>query len=655
MRRRTTTKTIPRRCRRFRRPLLALAQSLIFSLALGASFGLIACDDETLTKAPDQPMTAIRCIDDSECGPRERCTSTGLCVPRDACDENRPCPDPEQICADNDGDGYNDCFFERCREAADCVGKIQCDHDGLIRCVDGRCVCGDPCQGGCPDGLGCCIPTDMCMMLPAQCEDLMCPRGQFISVTSTGAWDTGECEILGESCECVRYPPLPEGDIGLHSAMAADGQNTYLSAYNLDYGDLMFGVLLRDGASIDWESVDGLPSSTTAVTGAIDGPRGGLSEAGADVGHYSDIKIDLMGQPHIAFHDRSNGALKYAVGTMEGWKVHSIDDSGTAGLYADLTLTDDGRPRIAYLTVREERNGTRYTALKLAVSNSLLPTSASAWSIRVLDEISLNPFGCDVRCNLGELCRASDHICFTPSPSSACSGGCPNPDEACFQGQCVATSPIDPVSTIPKAAGLWPSIDLKSDGSALVAYYDSINGRLKMAAITGPNPGVGAVSLDIVHTSTAADLGRFPSLFVSSAQEVHLSYLNQTRQSLIYRKLDSLHATLLSETVENGLALGSGPSGEWVGADTALVVDATGVVRIAYQNGTTGALRYARRMANGNWNLTTLKGEEEPYEGSYGFYVDQVLTQGGTVALVSSYRYWLSQSMGNGLIVTTAP
>ena len=37
------------------------------------------------------------------------------------------------------------------------------------------------------------------------------------------------------------------------------------------------------------------------------------------------------------------------------------------------------------------------------------------------------------------------------------------------------------------------------------------------------------------------------------------------------------------------------------------------------------------------------------------YYVDQVLTQGGTVPLVSSYRYWLAQPMGNGVVVLVAP
>jgi hypothetical protein len=626
---------------------------VLLTLALG--LGTISCDDETLSKTPDMPMTPLRCIDDSECAPRERCTSTGICVPLDICDENRPCPDPEQICADNDGDGYNDCFFERCQEAADCIGKITCDSDALIRCVDGRCLCGDPCQGGCPDGSGCCLPNDMCMMLPPQCGDLVCPRGQFISVTSTGAWDTGKCEVLGETCECVRYPPLALGDIGLHSAMAENAQNTYLSAYNLDYGDLMFGILSRDGMNIDWEFVDGVPSSTSAVTGDVDGPRGGLSEPGHDLGLYTDIEIDALGQPHIAYHDRSYGRLKYAIGTTTGWKIHTIDDAGTAGMYAHLTFTDDGRPRIAYLTLREERNGARYSALKLAVSNSLAPQDASSWTIRVVDEISLNPYGCEVRCNQGEVCRASDHTCFVPSPASLCAGGCPNSNEACFEGACVATDPIDPVTALPKASGLWPSMDLKSDGTAMIAYYNSIQGTLKLAEAAGPNPGVGAITNTVLDGTMTDDVGRFPSLFVSNTQETHISYMNQSAQSLMYKKLDSMGTSLLTETVQRGDQQSTVPGGDFVGADTALVVDSMGMARIAYQNGTTGTLRYARRFSDGSWNLITLRGGEDPYEGSFGFYVDQVLTQGANAPLVSSYRYWLSKPLSNGLVVVAAP
>jgi len=176
-----------------------------------------------------------------------------------------------------------------------------------------------------------------------------------------------------------------------------------------------------------------------------------------------------------------------------------------------------------------------------------------------------------------------------------------------------------------------------------------------MAELAGPNPGVGALTLSTVDSGMTDDVGRFPSVFVSGSDETHISYMNQTEQSLMYRKLDAMGSTILMETVEQGSTQGSMPGGDFVGADTALIVDEMGMVRIAYQNATEGSLRYARRQPNGTWTLITLKGDEDPYEGSFGFYVDQVLTPGMATPMVSSYRYWLSQPYSNGLIVTPAP
>jgi hypothetical protein len=130
----------------------------------------------------------------------------------------------------------------------------------------------------------------MCQPLPAQCLSLTCPLGQFLSVTSSGSWDSGNCMLTGAVCDCKPYPPLPLGDIGLYSAIDQGAMGpAMVSAYNLDYGDLMVGVVQAD-QSISWTFVDGVPTSTTTIVGAIDGPRGGQSAPGPDVGIYTDTR-----------------------------------------------------------------------------------------------------------------------------------------------------------------------------------------------------------------------------------------------------------------------------------------------------------------------------------------------------------------------------
>jgi len=621
---------------------------------------LFACEDDTLEPIPSTPdsgMAPTRCESDADCPDRHGCmVLTGICFPRDACGPDRPCPDPMQVCEDSNGDGYLDCVFERCAEDADC-SDLMCPPPQVARCSAGGCICGDPCQGGCPSGQGCCVPEDRCHPLPPRCMGLACSPGEFLSITSTGAWDTGMCQLTGETCECEALPPLELGDVGLYSAIAYDRETPLVSAYNLTWGDLTLGRLQPDGITMDWEFVDGVGTSTTMITGGIDGPRRGNSDIGDDVGIYTDIAVDRRGRPHIAYMDRTNGALKYAVGDPAGWKIHTIESGGSTGMFASMTISREGLRVVAYLAARQPNGSTRFNVLRLAISSTLTPTRDSDWQIRTIESQSLAAYGCEEQCNPGEVCRASDLQCHTPDPSG-CPSGC-GAGERCIANRCSLIDPLPPFRTLPLARGLWPSVQMLPDRTILVAYHDRIERNLKVARIAGPNPSTGAISVQTVDgrgAGTMDDVGHYPSLFVTPGGEIHLAYMNATRRSVQYRNLGAGLTTVVNERVESGLGSATVPGGDLVGADPAVVVDASGTVRIAYQNATTGELRYARRMGTDSWTIVTLKGKEMPYSGSYGFYTDQAVDSMRGAPMVSTYRYWLLEDgNNNGLELITPP
>ncbi|MCC7382104.1 MAG: hypothetical protein IT384_09750 [Deltaproteobacteria bacterium] len=627
----------------------------VFFLAL-APWAACNCDEGPLGNLPDGGRG--RCVEDTDCGAREKCNaSIGICYPADACAPDRPCPDPAQLCEDRDGDGFNECVFQRCTDDSECATLV-CTGGQVPTCSAGGCICGEPCQGGCPPGRGCCVPEDRCYDLPPECMGLTCPRGQFVSVTSSGAWDTGTCVIEGESCRCEVLPPLPIGDIGLYSALAHDGARAVLSGYNLDYGDLMFGAVTGTSTLVSWEFVDGVPTGTVSITGDVNGPRGGNSTPGDDVGVYTDIATDLRGRSHIAYHDRTHAALKYAVSTSTGWRVHTISTEPESGLYASIALDDAERPMIAYLTARADAGaGARKSVLRIALSSTTSPASDADWDIRDLESASLAGFGCFEQCRVGEVCRTIDQRCYAPDPASACTPACTG-DQRCIAGTCDLITPLPPFRDVPMARGLWPALAVQSDGTALVAYYDRIDGSSKLARLAGPDPRNGALTVRVVDRVAGSDLGQYPSIFVTRDDAIHLAYLNASDRSLIYRQLNAAGtATQVTETIEAGLDLGNDPEGNLLGADPALVVDASGAVRVAYQDGTLGDLRYALRTGAGQWTITTLRGAEMPYAGTFGFYTDQILAPGDTSAIVSTYRYFLSAMNGpaNGVVVVPVP
>lgn len=631
--------------------------------ALPASLALLAaCEDTSLNPVPGMDAgTVSRCFSDDDCGEFEVCT-VGVCVSLHRCGPDDPCPNPEQVCEPGP-DGYRICVFTRCEDDLECA-DLECDPDQVPACVAGGCVCGEPCQGGCPFGQGCCIPTDTCQDIPEECMGLACPPGEFVSVTSTGAWSTQACEYLGETCECERLPPLSEGDIGLYSAMTHDGLGFVMSAYNLTYGDLMFGRVQTDG-SVAWEFVDGVPTTTAAedIRGDVDGPRKGVAAPGVDTGIYTDVAVASDGTPHVVYQNRADGALEHAVQTSRGWQTHRVDGAGIGdtGRYSSLALDAQGAPVIAYLSAREDDAGTRVSRLRLAVAGTPTPTGTGDWTLRDIEREDLSGEPCSERCNVNEVCLRRNDACVVPDAPGSCNPGCDS-REACVNGTCEPTRSLPPFMDLPRARGLWPSLALLPNGDALIAYHDRVDLSLKIARVAGPDLTQGAITVTTLEGRGAPngsdeETGLYPSLFVTGGGEIHLAYMNATRQALMYRNLDSQLATLSVEEVESGIGMGGGPDGELIGADAALVVDAQGRVRIAYQNATLGDLRYARREANGAWTRVTLAGDEATYSGTYGFYTDQAVDASGLNPTVSTYRYFLSAGQGpdNGVSIFDAP
>lgn len=80
--------------------------------------------------------------------------------------------------------------------------------------------------------------------------------------------------------------------------------------------------------------------------------------ARAELDHVS-LKIDSHDRPHIAFYDAGAGVLKYATQTEKGWSIEVADRDGNVGMTPSLYLDDHGEPYIAYYDVSRH-------ALKLA-------------------------------------------------------------------------------------------------------------------------------------------------------------------------------------------------------------------------------------------------------------------------------------------------
>ena len=90
------------------------------------------------------------------------------------------------------------------------------------------------------------------------------------------------------------------------------------------------------------------------------------------VGEYASLALDGDGYPHISYHDRTNGDLKYAYLDASGWHTLTVDSQGVIGYtyYNSLALDEAGYPHISYCFIQNV-NYTYDSDLKYAFQDAI--------------------------------------------------------------------------------------------------------------------------------------------------------------------------------------------------------------------------------------------------------------------------------------------
>ena len=491
--------------------------------------------------------------------------------------------------------------------------------------------------------------------------------GDSKSNGGTGGKPAGSCPDA-EDCEL-----LEPGLIGAYASatVAADG-TVWISAYNdfgygvadsyeetYEYGDLVVGKL--EGDKVEWASVDGLPSVDESLEpGAVGGPpdpflfditgfRNGLTEPGDDVGLWTSIAV-IEDQPAVAYYDATNRALRYARFDGKAWSSHEVQavDKADIGRYAKL-LNVDGKPVIAFLAIEAGgTDGMAKSTVRVATASSGSPGAAADWTFEDAAVDALTP--CNAALCGGDSCVTKTGKC------SAKIGGCDpkcGTGEACVDiGAGAACEGIDDPaapSTYPEAAGLY--IALAKTGSGLgIAYYDRIHGNL-MAVRKDGGTWQPPVLVDGQTTGPngpvdSGDVGLGAGLFVDTAGDWHLSYVNGFDETLIYMKLAGGTTPGAPEVVDDG----STADGQAVvGDDSSIFVTSSGEVRIAYQDATNGTLRWAVGTPSGATHTWAKKTLTVPgFSGGF----NQILDVGGASKVVSFWREAKPKTRGDVAVIS---
>jgi hypothetical protein len=260
-----------------------------------------------------------------------------------------------------------------------------------------------------------------------------CPEGTVCD------FDTGECVE-------PRPPDCPE-DLGRYLSVAADSTGkTIFSSYTTVYDDLVVGSI-RSDSTMSCEYVDG---------------------QGSDVGLYTSLAVDQLDRPRVAYFDRSNGRLKYAEKTAEGWEVVTVPRTGpgenVVGRSCSLALDSDGLPHIAFL---DETAGTLNVARK---------NSDGRWAVEVVAGADNGDWPGTLGGEVGRMIstvldtKDREWIAYRDIHSGSIKVAGRQPDEWS----------IIEVET-DTDLGTWISAALDIDGNMALAYHDRDEGVLKYA------------------------------------------------------------------------------------------------------------------------------------------------------------------------------
>jgi len=392
-------------------------------------------------------------------------------------------------------------------------------------------------------------------------------------VVGCGGGSTG-----GDEPDATPVPTsIIPGATGRYLSLAADGDRIVVAAYEQEYGDLVLADISGTSGVVAFDVIDGAPDGPAVFE--PDGYRGGVRDAGEDVGAWTSTAINA-GSVHVAYQDRDRGALILGVETATGWQRHVVDgdsDELTAGEFASMVFDGEGRPAVAYRTV--DAAGL-VSQLRIAQATTATPTTATDWEITTVEEAELT-----------ELPEFHD---------------------------------------VPLGTALYVNAVIMPDGQPGIVFYRQTDHSLRLALRDAKAGTWRTVALE---SSPARDRGQFASATVSG-DTLYVAYHDAISHSLFvlqYRE----GAVATRELVDDGIRADERPHS--VGNSIAIVVADDGTIMVAHQNATTANLLMASKPVDGEWSHGGLLSGEI----GYGFYTSAAGTAGSL--WFATYAYDQSQ------------
>lgn len=446
-----------------------------------------------------------------------------------------------------------------------------------------------------------------------------------------------EPEKVEQGCVAPDCTTLEHGLIGAYTsvAVAADKRTVWVAGYAeadwrnaFAWGDLVVGTW--DGEAVAWEAIDGVPAEPPVDPARFDvsGFRGGQTEPGDDVGLWTSIAVGPDGNPAVAYYDRTNRALKFAQRQGDTWAVSFVQQapSSDIGRYAKLLFVKE-LPVIAYLAMEPGEGGSVTSSVRIATGESASP-GEGAWRFEDVAKDEATPCRAFL-CGAGAKCIRSTGRCATPRAAGDCEPGCAS-GQACIDDggspACAAISDGNRLETYPEAIGDYIAMAPDDAGGFGLAFYDRIHGDVVIAS-----KSMGAWETRIVDGAApdgtdTGDVGMGTSLFIDRAGDWHLAYADGRSEGLRYARVKGGTEVEPSEVADDGLGIEGAPFEDGqhlIGDDANVFVTAAGEVRISYQDATSGTLRLAIGTKSGDGHSWLIRAiEQEGFAGAFSRIVE---------------------------------
>jgi len=235
-------------------------------------------------------------------------------------------------------------------------------------------------------------------------------------------------------------------------------------------------------------------------------------DSAGDVGRYTSLALDSLGNPAISYYDASSDDLKYAHFDDAVWDIETVDSVGDVGRYTSLALGSLDNPAISY-----------YDVAKGDLKYAYRCCGWTTWGIETVDSTG------DVGSYTSLAFDCLYFPCLASGNPAISYHDATNGDlkYAHWNGTSWDIETVDSEDWVGSHTSLAFDSCCDVVGNPTISYYDAANGDLKYAHWNG-------TSWDVETVDSAGWAGRDTSLAFTSSGTPAISYGEATHHHLKY-------------------------------------------------------------------------------------------------------------------------